>query len=512
MAQGHPYPQLKNRPSSLLLGSLLLSLGILVGLVIAASLDWMPFGQAVPKFLSSSPSPITLTRQNLSPTVIPQGGGRDFVEVAKSVKPAVVNIFSTRAGRESQEFHEAPFEDPFRRFFQEKPPKESLKERGLGSGVIVGSNGVIMTNNHVVNQAQDVKVFLADNTELQATLVGVDPKTDLAILKVEAEGLPTIPWADSDQLEVGEFVLAVGSPFGLKQTVTMGIVSAVGRAGMRIADYEDFIQTDAAINPGNSGGALVNAKGELIGINTAIVSRNGGSMGIGFAVPSNLARGILTQIVNRGKVVRGWLGVSIQNLSMDLALQFSIPDTNGVLVSDVLEDSPALQGGFQRGDVIIAFDGKTVTDVAGLRNLVAGTSVGKQVAVRLIRDRQTQERNVLIAEQPSVVAQVRPMPPGNRPPVKGVLAALEVTNVDSKVAHQFGFVRGERGVVIVEVLPGTVAAEAGVKVGDLILEVNRAPVPALRQYQAIVANVSHEQTVLLLIQRQGRASFLTLKP
>ncbi|TKB76152.1 MAG: trypsin-like serine protease, partial [Nitrospira sp.] len=239
-----------------------------------------------------------------------------------------------------------PFDDPFfRRFFGDEffrrfeAPRER-KERSLGSGVIVDATGLIITNNHVVNKADDVKVLLSDKRELKAKLIGTDPKTDLAVLKIEAEHLHTIPWADSDKLEVGEFVLAVGNPFGLNQTVTMGIVSAVGRASMGIAEYEDFIQTDAAINPGNSGGALVNVRGELVGINTAIFSQSGGNMGIGFAVPSNMARSILDQLVEHGKVVRGWLGVSIQDLSPELATQFGLPEAKGVLVSDVLDDSP----------------------------------------------------------------------------------------------------------------------------------------------------------------------------
>ncbi len=515
--QGEQSHQPRGRSSSILMGSVLVGLGVLVGLVIASDLEWLPFGHAVREL--ERPAPVSRISKPPAPVSMPGGRGRDFVQVAKSVKPSVVNIFSTRSGKTSREFHGAPSDDPFfRRFFGDEflkrfeAPQERRKERGLGSGVIVDARGVIITNNHVVKGADVVKVFLADKTEYEAELIGVDSKTDLAVLKVEANDLPTIPWADSDHLEVGEYVLAVGNPFGLNQTVTMGIVSAVGRARMGIAEYEDFIQTDAAINPGNSGGALVNARGELVGINTAIFSRSGGNMGIGFAVPSNMARAILDQLVTTGKVVRGWLGVSIQDLSPELALQFAVPDPKGVLVSDVLQDSPAERAGLARGDVIMEFDGKVVEDATQLRNVVAVTEVGRAVEVKVIRNRHMKTLKVKVGEQPTTIAQAQLEESGRRTRVAGVLADIEVSSLDGDLAEQYGLVKGERGVMVVEVKAGSIADEAGLRAGDLILEVNRAPVPTLDHYHRLASRIRSDQTVLLLIQRRGRASFLTLKP
>lgn len=303
---------------SAIVGLLLVGAGVIVGLIVASDLGWLPSGHAVP----DAP---TATRL-LAPASPAVGSDRNFVEVAKAVTPTVVNISTTRISR-APEGHAggAPFDDPlFKRFFGDEmfrrfeAPKDR-RERSLGSGVIADANGYIITNNHVVSKADEIRVLFSDKRSLTAKVVGTDPKTDIAVIKVEAAGLPTIPWADSDKLEVGEYVLAVGNPFGLNQTVTMGIVSAVGRANVGIAEYEDFIQTDAAINPGNSGGALVNARGELIGINTAIFSQSGGYMGIGFAVPSNMVRSVMEQLITRGKVVRGYLGVSIQELKIGRA-------------------------------------------------------------------------------------------------------------------------------------------------------------------------------------------------
>ncbi len=430
--------QTRQRPRSLLVGGLLLGAGIVIGLVSASELGWVPFGHAVPE--SPRPSQGSVASPVVLPLPAPGSRGQDFVHVAKAVMPTVVNIFSTRVGTEGQGLH-GLFDDPMlRRFFGEefskrfKAPK-GRGERGLGSGVIVDPSGIIITNHHVVRQADAIRVLLADKTQYEATLIGSDPKTDLAVLKVDAEGLVTIPWADSDQLEVGEYVLAFGNPFGLNQTVTMGIVSAVGRARMGIAEYEDFIQTDAAINPGNSGGALVNARGELVGINTAIFSRSGGSMGIGFAVPSNMARAILDQLVTTGQVVRGWLGVSIQDLTPDLADQFGVPAAKGVLVGDVLEDSPAEQGGLERGDVIITFDGTPVEDATQLKNVVAVTEVGKEVMVELIRDKRLRTTRVRIGQQPKTVAEARLTEPEAPAAPAGVLPGRDVPERNGKVAE-----------------------------------------------------------------------------
>ncbi len=276
--------------------------------------------------------------------------GHAMAEVSAAVKPAIVNISTTRTVKISGGGADPFFDDPFfRRFFGDKfgrqrQPKEQ-KSAALGSGVIVSSDGYIITNYHVVKEADEIKVLLSDKREFSGKVIGSDPKTEISVVKIEAKGLPTLNWGDSDALEVGEIVLAVGNPFGLNQTVTMGIVSAVGRANVGIADYEDFIQTDAAINPGNSGGALVNVRGEVVGINTAIFSTSGGYQGIGFAIPSNMVKSIKDSLVKKGRVVRGWLGVSIQSITPELAKQFNLKGEKGVLVSDVNESSPAEKAG-----------------------------------------------------------------------------------------------------------------------------------------------------------------------
>ena len=501
---------------SWMLPLLLLIAGVVIGVVVSADLGWLPTGHAVPE-APSVPAPVVRPVATAVQPTLPGAGSQSFVDVAKAVKPAVVNIFATRNGN-SEGTQSTPFEDPFfRRFFGEEwmkrfeAPKER-KERGLGSGVIVDANGLIITNNHVVNKADEIKVFLSDKREFKAKLVGTDAKTDVAILKIEAAGLPTVSWADSDRLEVGEFVLAVGNPFGLTQTVTLGIVSALGRAA-GIAEYEDFIQTDAAINPGNSGGALVNVRGELVGINTAIYSQSGGNMGIGFAVPSNMAHSIMEQLVQHGKVVRGWLGVSIQELTPELSLQFGVPkDTKGVLVSDVMDDSPAKKAGFERGDVIVEYDGKPMDSPAHLRNAVAQTLVGKKVTVKIIREKKTKAIELTIAEQPKNLSQATTEDSGEAVAPAGLLADIEVKELNNDLAGRYGLKSSDRGVVVSKVKSGSPAEEAGVREGDLVLEVNRKPVGTLKAYERVAASLPKDQAVLLLLRRQGRAIYLTLRP
>ena len=501
----------QRRSSRVLISTLLVGAGIVIGVVVASDLGWLPFGHAVPE-APVKPAPTT----PLTPVAVV--GDHNFVQIAKAVKPAVVNIFTTRTGKSPEGPHAMPFDDPFfRRFFGEEffkrfeAPRER-KERSLGSGVIVDSKGLIITNNHVVAKADEIKVYLSDKREFKAKLVGTDSKTDLAVLKVEAEGLHTIPWSDSDKLEVGEFVLAVGNPFGLTQTVTLGIVSAVGRASMGIAEYEDFIQTDAAINPGNSGGALVNARGELAGINTAIFSQSGGSMGIGFAVPANMVRSVLDQLIKSGKVVRGWLGVSIQELSPELAKQFGVSEPSGVLVSDVLEGSPAKKAGLERGDVIVEFDGKTVENPTQLRNAVAQTVIGKKAVVKFIRDKRARTVEVSIAEQPRQVAQGGSEEPAESAAPAGLLSDFDVHELNADLATRLGLSANDRGLVVTRVRAGSVAEEAGMREGDIILEVNRKPVSTLKAYERAAAMIGKNDAVLLLIKRQGRTSFVTLKP
>jgi serine protease Do len=516
MEDFHHVPERRGVRRSWLIPALLLLAGVLIGVIVTSDLGWLPTGHAVP---DPVPAPAPAARP-VATAVQPSLGGsgtQSFVEVAKSVKPAVVNIFASRSGR-GEGTQGLPFDDPFfRRFFGEEwmkrfeAPKER-KERGLGSGVIVDPSGLIITNNHVVSKADEIKVFLSDKREYKAKLVGTDAKTDVALLKIEATGLPTVPWADSDKLEVGEFVLAVGNPFGLTQTVTLGIVSALGRSA-GIAEYEDFIQTDAAINPGNSGGALVNVRGELVGINTAIYSQSGGNMGIGFAVPSNMAHSIMDQLVQHGKVVRGWLGVSIQELTPELSSQFGVPkETKGVLVSDVMDDSPAKKAGLERGDVILEYDGRPMDSPTHLRNAVAQTTVGKRVTLKIIREKKTKTVDLVIAEQPKNIAQAGAEEGGDFPAPAGLLSDIDVRELNDELAGRYGLKSSERGVVVVKVKTGSPAEEAGVREGDLVLEVNRKAVTSLKSYERLASSLPKDQSVLLLLRRQGRTIYLTLRP
>jgi serine protease Do len=494
----------------------LLALGVAIGVVVASDIGWLPSGSAGP---DSTPSegmarPVATVPQ--SP--LTGGNAKSFVEIAKTVKPAVVNIAASRSGKSGDGPQSSPFDDPFFRkffgdeFFKREQPHRERKERGQGSGVIVDSNGLIITNNHVVNKADDIRVILSDKREFKGKLIGMDTKTDIAVVKIDATGLSTIPLADSDQLEVGEFVLAVGSPFGLTQSVTMGIVSAVGRASMGIAEYEDFIQTDAAINPGNSGGALVNVKGELVGINTAIFSQSGGNMGIGFAVPSNLARSIMDQLVKTGKVVRGWLGVAIQELTPELASQFGLVDTKGVLVSDVMDDSPAKKAGFERADVITEYDGKPMDSPTHLRNAVAQTPIGRKVSIKVIRDKKPKTIEVTIVEQPKSLGQAGSEDNGESTAPAGVLSDLDVRELNEELASRYGIRPTERGVVIIRIRPGSTAEDMGVREGDIVLEVNRKPVSSLKSYERAVSGLAKDQAVLLLLKRKGQTIYLTLRP
>ncbi|HZR46876.1 MAG TPA: DegQ family serine endoprotease [Candidatus Manganitrophaceae bacterium] len=440
-----------------------------------------------------------------------------FVSVSKAVTPAVVNISTTRVIKGEEGGQGFPFDDPFfRRFFGEEPqprrpsPRER-KAQSLGSGVIVDPNGLIITNNHVVEKADEIKVLLSDKREFKGKLVGTDPKSDLAVVRIDAKNLPTVPWGDSAKMQVGEYVLAIGNPFGLNQTVTMGIVSAIGRANVGITDYEDFIQTDAAINPGNSGGAMVNTHGQLVGINTAIFTQSGGYMGIGFAVPSNMAKSVMESLVKSGKVVRGWLGVSIQEITPPLAKEFGLKEAKGALVGDVLSGSPAEKAGFKRGDVIVDFMGHPIESSTQLRNLVAGTPVGAKGKVKVIRENKEKELDVTIEEQPKDIAKAGPQEPEEAAP-SSRLNGVEVRNLTPEMAKQLDLGRSAKGVVITRVEPGSAAEEAGLQRGDLIMEVNRKPVNNTEEYEKALSKIDKNEAILLLVGRQGRTLFLTVTP
>jgi serine protease Do len=440
-------------------------------------------------------------------------------EVAAVATPSVVNIATTRVVRSRDEVPFDLFDDPFfRRFFGDQAPRRNAptehKEQSLGSGVIVSEDGYIVTNNHVIEKAQEIKVLLSNKRDYQAKLIGADPKTDIAVIKIDAKGLTALPWGDSNRLKVGEIVFAIGNPFALNQTVTMGMISAVGRANVGIADYEDFIQTDAAINPGNSGGALINARGELIGINTAILSRTGGYQGIGFAVPSSMARQVMDSLVKYKKVVRGWLGVSIQEVTSDLAEEFGVTDLKGALVSGVMKGSPAEKAGIKQGDVILEFGGKTVEDTGHLRNMVSQSPIGEKVKVKILRQKKEIETEVVIAELPKKMAEAVPRSQNEEPEQEsesGALAGLVVRELTPDLAARLGIDQQERGVVCVKVDADSKAYEAGIRPGDLVLQINQKSVSTLEEYRQVVSRLKPKERVLLLIRRKGEDLFVTIR-
>ena len=379
----------------------------------------------------------------------------------------------------------------------------------MGSGVIVDPSGYIVTNNHVVAEADEIEVLLSDKRRFKARLIGTDPKTDIALIKIDAKQLPVLAWGDSGNLQVGEMVMAVGNPFGLNQTVTLGIISAVGRANMGIVDYEDFIQTDAAINPGNSGGALVNLSGELIGINTAIFSRSGGYMGIGFAIPSNMVKSVMTSLRKHGRVVRGWLGVSIQEMTPDLAEQFAAPSPKGALVADVVDGSPAQAAKLQRGDIISKYNGRAVDNPTQLRAMVADTEPNTAVTLAVYRAKRFVSLRVTIGEMPKDLAQASRGGPGG---ARGdhALAGITAQNLPPGQRDPSG--RRLTGVKVAGVEPGSTAERAGLRQGDVIQEINRKPVRDVNAFERLTRALAPEKAVLVLLRRGNATIFLSVNP
>lgn len=485
------------------------SLSAIVGIAaLGAALIWSYFPLTTSH--ASNPSATAEERPVTIAGALPAAG---FTDVAKTVTPAVVNITTSGVEEVSDSSHprgrmEDFFGSPFgpRRF---GPPMEPRERRGggQGSGVIVTPDGYVLTNNHVIAGAKTVTVTLPDKREFKGRIVGSDPKSDIAVIKIDGNQLPTIPWGDSSRLQVGEYVLAVGNPFGLNSTVTLGIVSALGRGHMGITQYEDFIQTDAAINPGNSGGALVNTKGELIGINTAIFSQTGGYQGVGFAVPTGMSKPIYESLVKTGKVVRGYLGIGIQDLNQELATSFNVKGSNGAIVTDVKEEGPADKAGLKQGDVILSFQGTPIADAVTLQRAVTRSSVGSTSTVKVMRDGREKDLTVTIGELPDdpQVAKVE-AGPSDQP-----LAGLAVQELDRETAQELGLKGKVQGVVVTTVDPESDAERAGLMPGDVIREINRKPVASMTDFNRAASDLKKGQTVLVLVNRRGASLYLSAK-
>ena len=441
-----------------------------------------------------------------------------FAPVIKKVAPSVVSIFASRTlkGNEAPDMRRMHpfFNDPaFREFFGEpgQRPNRPQREEALGSGVIVSEDGYILTSNHVIENADEIKVELNGGRELTAKVIGTDPATDTAVIKVESTGLAAATLANSDKLEVGDVALAIGNPFGIGQTVTMGIVSATGRGDLGIVAYEDFIQTDASINMGNSGGALIDAQGRLIGINTAILSRTGGNQGVGFAIPINMGRMVMERLITEGKVTRGYLGVSLQPLTPDLAERLEIKEQNGALITEVLEGTPAAEAGMKPGDLITEFNGKRVADYRALRLAVSQTKPKSKASFKVLREGKVRTVNVTLAELPSqrvLSGMMRPDgTPGPAIAEPETLEGVEVSDIDSKAKRQFGIPNHVRGALVMNVDPESNAYEAGLRQGDVLLEIERKPVANAEEAVELSNNFKGSK-VLLRVWSRGTTKYL----
>jgi serine protease Do len=439
-----------------------------------------------------------------------------FAPVIQRVGPSVVNIFTTRTIRVDPRREMQPFlTDPFFQRFFGAPDENAMrprpqKQRNLGSGVIVTKDGYILTNNHVVDGADEVKVALANHSKKEyiAKIIGRDPKTDVAVLKIAATDLPVATLADSDKLLVGDIALAIGNPFGLGQTVTMGIVSAVGRNNVGIEDYEDFIQTDAAVNPGNSGGALVDAEGRVIGINTAILSQTGGNHGIGFAVPINLARGVLDRILKDGKVTRGYMGVSIQDLSPELAKEFKITEARGALVGEVTPGSPAEDAGLKSGDVIVSLNDQDIRDSGQLRMIVSQKAPGTSITVKILRDGQTKSFKVTLKELPNDNEERETIRP-NEGSKEDALDGVTVSDLNGAARRQLGLPANLQGALVAEVDSGSAAYEVGLRPGDVILEIKGKPIRTADEAVKATSKLK-DKSILLRVWSRGGIRFLVV--
>lgn len=486
-------------------GLVLIAMGIIIGLALASSLDFTQSSTAEtsPQVSEATPAPGDNQADKSSIEVL-EAISNAFADVAETVNPSVVTIYTKTVikNRQISPFSQFFGDDFFKRFFNMPNPQGEFVQQGLGSGVIVREDGIILTNDHVVDDADDIYVTLMDGRELEATVEGTDERTDLAVIKIDADDLPAIKIGDSEALRVGQWVLAIGSPLQpeLAHTVTAGIVSAKGRSGVGRSQYQDYIQTDAAINPGNSGGPLVNLKGELIGINTAIATRTGGNMGIGFAIPSKLAEKVMTDIVEKGRVVRGWLGVGIQNITPDLAETFNLDKPEGVVVTEIMEDSPAEKADLKVEDVIIGLNGERIKNVTHLSTRVGSTDPGTKVQLKILRDGDEKTVSVTIgeypAEEPTKVAQKK-----SREDL-----GFSVSDLIPSLKRQYN-IEEDEGVVVTSVIPGSNSQRAGLREGDLILKINRKSVNTVEEFYSELEDVAAGEPIALYLKRGDQKLF-----
>ncbi len=439
-----------------------------------------------------------------------------FADIAEKLGPTVVNVYTTQVLKSSRVPQIFPFQEDdeipemFKRFFgfphpNGRTPRREMKRTSLGSGVIHTSDGYIITNNHVVENADKINIRLTNHEEYEAKIIGRDPKTDLALIKIEPKSpLPTANFGNSEKLRVGDWVVAIGNPFGFEQTVTAGIVSGKGRS-IGTGPYENFIQTDASINPGNSGGPLFNLKGEMVGINSAIYSRSGGNIGLGFAIPINMAKTVIQQLKEHGKVTRGWLGVMIQHVSPELADQFKLERPTGALVGEVTPESPAEKAGIKPGDIILTYDGKEINQMTMLPSLVAQTTVGNKVEITLFRNGKKENITITIGK----LKEDQPVYGALEDKVDKELG-LTLQTLTPELAESLQ-IKEKTGLVITDVEPGSSAAEVGLKRGDLVLEVNRKPVDDVKTYHQILKKVEKNGKILFLIKRDEHTRFVVLK-
>ena len=479
--------------------------GVIVGLIITAGFQLTHETEAQSYAQENKPPAVKVDSSALT---IAEQLSNAFADVAARVTPSVVTVFTeTDVKVQQQPFSGGPFDqffgdDFFKKFFQFPQPQGNMKRMGLGSGVIIDKDGIILTNNHVVDDADNIKVRLMDGREFEAKVKGVDPQTDLAVITIDAKDLQAIKMGNSDKARVGDWVLAIGSPLNpqLEHTVTSGIISAKGRSSVGLSQYEDYIQTDAAINPGNSGGALVNLKGELIGINSAIATQTGGFMGIGFAIPTNLAKKVTSDIIEKGKVIRGWLGVYIQDITPEIAKAMKLKVAKGVIVSKVQKDSPAEKAGLKEEDVILSFNGQKIDNSVELSTRVAGTSPETNVNLEILRD----------GNEKSISLKLGELTPEKTQLAQGKTSysdiGLKISNISRDLANKYELSGDQKGVVVTAVDPNSISAQVGMHEGDVIMKLNRIEIKSVNDFNQEIQKVKPGGNVLFYVKR-GNGNF-----